>query len=194
MAILTGREILDLVIMTLGVGFIFKDIFVIQPLPHKDQPYDPLIHRPSRIENLKLAILVTAPAIIFHELAHKFVALGYGLQATFHAAYGWLGIGILLKLLNTGLIFFVPGYVSHTAASMPLQNAMIAFAGPGLNLVLWIGAWILLKRKEKYSTKTFMILTLTKKINMFLFFFNMIPIGFFDGANVVEGILQYFGG
>lgn len=194
MALLTGIEILRLIIMTLGVGFIFKDIFVIQPLPPKGQEYDPLIHRPSRIENIKLAIMITAPAIIFHELAHKFVALGYGLQATFYASYWGLGIGIFLKLLNTGFIFFIPGYVVHGGASTPLQNAMIAFAGPGLNLVLWIGAWILLKRKEKYSTKTFMILTLTKKINMFLFFFNMIPIGFFDGAGVVEGLIQHFWG
>lgn len=192
MPLLTGIEILDLIIMTLGVGFIFKDVFIIQPLPPKGEAYDPLIHRPSRIENFKLAILVTAPAIIFHELAHKFVAILYGLQATFHAAYGWLGLGILLKLLNTGFIFFVPGYVTHSGAATALQNAAIAFAGPALNLILWIGAWILLKRKEKYSAKAFMILTLTKKINMFLFFFNMIPLGFFDGGHAVEGLIQHF--
>ena len=129
MTLLTGREIIDIIIMTLGVGFIFKDIFVVHKIPVGEK-YDPLLHRPNRMENLKLAVLITAPAVIFHELAHKFAALYYGLEATFHAAYGWLGFGILLKLLNSGFIFFVPGYVTHSSAALPLHTGVNAFAVP----------------------------------------------------------------
>ena len=90
------QELIDVIIMTLALGFIFKDIFV-----RPSSPYDPLTYYKKKInlENFKFAIIATAPAVILHELAHKFVAIAYGLEATFHAHYFFLGIGLLMKLL-----------------------------------------------------------------------------------------------
>ncbi len=201
----TLQELFDILMMTLGVGFIFMDKFMIPTLRHTVKSYveDPVAYyqaalskkvRRFDLNSLWIACLITAPAVIFHELAHKIVALSYGLQATFHAAYFWLSFGIIMKLLNTGFIFFVPGYVSFSGATTPLQTASIAFAGPALNLVLWYTCWFLLKFKPFHmSTKTLHILAATRYINGFLFIFNMIPLGFFDGAKVLDGVMSYFG-
>ncbi|MEK6849690.1 MAG: hypothetical protein AABY01_03925, partial [Nanoarchaeota archaeon] len=76
---ITLYEILDVLIMTLGVGYIFMDIF-----------------RPKgaafNLHALWLSCLVTAPGIILHELSHKFTAIAFGAEATFHAAYKFLAL------------------------------------------------------------------------------------------------------
>lgn len=186
MAILSIREMIDLVVMTAAVGFIFYDTFQ-RFRPHK---YDIYI-RKFDLNDFLFACLVTAPAIIFHELAHKFVALSFGFAATFKAAYGWLAIGLALKLLNFGFIFFVPGYVEVPAITPGLRSAAIAFAGPGLNLVLWFVSWLALKM-NKVPKKYLAIAYLTRQINGFLFIFNRIPLPFFDGYKVYQGLFKAF--
>jgi Zn-dependent protease len=202
----TLKEFFDVIMMTIGVGFIFMNRFGIPAVRQSVTSYieDPVAYyqqalskKISRFDwnSLWIACLITAPAVIFHELAHKLAALSYGLQATFHAAYFWLSFGIIMKLLNTGFIFFVPGYVSFSAPTSPMQSALIAFAGPFLNLVLWFTCWAILKFKMiTMTTRTMHILAATRFINGFLFIFNMIPLGFFDGAKVLEGVVHYFSG
>jgi Zn-dependent protease len=195
MAFLTTQEIFDIIVMTAALGYIFADVF--SKYAHKkNEEHDPLKHYKKISsgydwESFKFACYVTAPAIIFHELGHKITALGLGLNATFHAAYSWLGLGIVLKLLNTGFIFFVPAYVSHSGYATPIESAMIAFAGPFINLILWITSWIILKN-NLCNKKHIAFFHLTKYINMILFFFNMIPIFGFDGQHVLSGITRTF--
>lgn len=184
--ILTLRELFDAALMTVAVGYIFMSIFQA---------------RSMRIgfdwKALWFACLVTAPALVLHELAHKFVAMAAGLQATFHAAYTWLGIGILLKLAGAPFIFFVPAYVSigcaaHPCAIPPLISAMTAFAGPFLNLLLWVSSWAVLKYHRVRSKRWLVFWFLTKKINMLLFILNMLPIPGFDGFTFYSGLWQAF--
>ncbi|MBI5698190.1 MAG: M50 family metallopeptidase [Thaumarchaeota archaeon] len=194
------QEFIDLIIMTIGVGFIFMDSFGIrrQVMAAKSYEEDPVAYYQSALKKkmpgfnwnaLGIACLITAPAVNFHEVAHKLVAISLGMQATFHAAYSWLVIGIIMKYL-VGFVFFVPGYVTHTGVATPLQEAAIAFAGPALNGILWFAAWFILKFKPiKLSTRAVQILVATRYINGFLFIFNMIPIGPFDGAKVFEGVM-----
>ena len=171
------RELFDVVIMTLAVGYIFMDMFRKEPYGFDKKAF-------------MFACLVTAPALIFHELAHKFVALSFGLEATFHAAYFWLLLGIVLKMLRFGFIFFVPAYVSIGGTAInPLASALIAGAGPFLNLLLFVTAWLLLKQK-RIKHNTYVFLQVTKQINLFLFIFNMLPIPFFDGMKFYQGIFQ----
>ncbi len=176
-------EIFDLLLMTAFVGFIFSGFIRIKQT-HYPQLFD--------FENFKFACYLTAPALIFHELAHKFVAMGFGLEATFHAAYFWLLIGAVLRLIGAPFIFFVPAYVSIPAAAnlVPLQYSAIAFAGPFMNALLWLGSWVYLKAQNRISRKKFLLLYLTKQINMFLFIFNMLPIPGFDGSKVFSGLIQ----
>lgn len=208
MAIISFMEIVDLLIMTLAIGFIFKDIF--SPKLAVSANYDPLKQYmgPTGMQKFLFAASVTAPAIIFHELGHKIVSMAYGLQGTFHAAYGWLGFGVVLKLIGSPFLFFVPAYVSiceipgtgmastaclETLSQRPLVMAAIAFAGPAVNCLLWVGSWYVLKyHSNKLSPKWKLGLHFTKFINMFLFFFNMIPLGMFDGAKVFKGLFGAF--
>lgn len=191
------QEIIDIAVMTVFVGFIFSDVFG-RFNKRQDHEYDPMkaysqVHKSRRFENFKFAVMVTAPAIVFHEFGHKFMAMSFGLNATFHAAYTWLGIGLILKLLNFGFIFFVPAYVSYPALATPFQSMLIAGAGPFVNLVLWLGSSFLLKSgnlNKKYAP----ILLITSRINMFLFIFNMIPIPPFDGFHFFSSLIKVIGG
>jgi Zn-dependent protease len=185
-------EIIDIVIMTVVVGYIFM-AFLRKPTPDyylKKQRFD--------WEAFKLACWITAPALILHELAHKFVALGYGYQATFHAAYAFLALGVILRLMRSNFIFFVPAYVAVGCKSAvncaipPLQSALIAGAGPFMNLALFAGAALALKYKKNMKKRTRVILHLTKIINLFLFIFNMLPFYIFDGYKFFTGIFHHF--
>ena len=185
--ILSIKEIIDLIIMTLFVGFIFSDVFKKPRMMMGDFPQS--YSRSFDFENFKFAALVTAPAIIFHEFGHKIIAILFGMNATFHAAYTWLGLGLLLKLMNFGFIFFVPAFVSIQGVGTPLEYSIIALAGPLVNLIIWLGTSFLLKNRimpRKYQVP----LQLTKQINMFLFIFNMLPIPGFDGFKVYEGLFR----
>ena len=192
MAAITLVEIIDIVIMTAAVGYIFM-AFLRMPTQHsylKPRKFD--------WESFKIACWITAPALILHELAHKFVALGYGFNATFHAAYAFLALGIILRLMGSSFIFFVPGFVAIGCNGIarcvipPLQSAIIAGAGPFMNLALFAGAAIALKYKKKMKKRTRVILYLTKIINLFLFVFNMLPFYIFDGYKVFSGVYQHF--
>ena len=87
-------------------------------------------------------------------------------------------LGLVLKVVFPGFVFFIPGYVEISSIIEPLKHAVIAFAGPGMNLILWLGSAYLLKRnKTKTQTnhqsknlkgKWLLILHMTKRINMFL--------------------------
>ncbi|MBW2997268.1 M50 family metallopeptidase [Candidatus Woesearchaeota archaeon] len=203
------QEVLDIVIMTVALGFIFKDVFLPRRARVVDtEHYDPLKHYKSigqryRLGGFVFAMIVTAPAVILHEFGHKFVAMGFGAAATFNAAYFWLGIGVLLKLLNFGFIFFVPAYVAWAPATAaaaaymaanPWVTSVIAFAGPGVNLVLFAVPTLLLKSASfrKQYKKYLPIIFLTAKVNLFLFIFNMLPIPMFDGWHVYAGLIKTF--
>jgi len=183
--LISPGEIIDLIVMTLAIGFIFKDII---RMPRYVQ--DPITSG-FDIENFKFTCLVIAPAIVLHEMAHKFVALGFGINATFHASYPGLLIGVVLRLIHSPFIIFVPGFVS-TIGGTPLQNSIIAIAGPLMNLALWLGSLFILKKHTSLTGKQRLALIITKQINMFLFIFNMIPFPPFDGGHFISGLMQTF--
>ena len=167
-------ELFDVIIMTLAVGYIFSDMFKSAKNP------------------FLFSCLATAPALIVHELFHKFVALSFGLDATFHAAYFWLILGLLLKFVNFGFMFFVPAYVSIGGVGLtPLASAAVSFAGPGANLLLFLTSWALLQQKT-LKTSTYLFLQVTKQINLFLFAFNMLPIPGFDGLKFYQALYNIF--
>ena len=194
--LLNPREIFDMVVMVAAVGYIFMDVF-------KDaRPQDHFEFSTGMFnwKNFKFAAAVVAPAIILHEFGHKFAAILFGMHAQFTAAYFWLFLGIALKLMGVGFIFFVPAYVAwgcgtiacvQTLAANPWIGTIIAFMGPAINLVLWQGTkWYLKHKKVKKKYVPYLILT--ERINMFLFFFNLIPIPPFDGFSVVKGLWSTF--
>ncbi len=185
---ITIWEIFDILFMTLGIGFIFSDYFKREPL----EGYDPLKYysKPPWWENIKFAALIAAPAIVLHELAHKFVAMSFGAQATLHAPYTMYMVVMLLKLMNFPLIFFVGGYVSHTALPH-LPSALVAIAGPLMNFLIWLGIWLVVRSKFVHK-KYYKILEPMAKISLFLCVFNLIPIPGFDGYNFITSVFKAF--
>ncbi len=184
--VVSVREFIDIIIMTLAVGYIFMGFF---KTARKVNGFD--------WKMLWFACMVTAPALILHELAHKFTAIIAGLQATFHAAYFFLGIGLLLKLIKSPFIFFVPGYVSIGCTSQPctpdpLTFAIVAGMGPALNLVLFITAWAIMKYRTPQNKRWWFFWYITQRINLLLFILNMLPIPGFDGLKFYTSIWQAF--
>jgi Zn-dependent protease len=184
MAFITLAEIIDIIIMTLVIGFIASRFFRRKP----KENYDPLTYfkKNSLWEDIKYGIMIAAPAVVLHELAHKFVAMSFGASATLHAPITMYLIVLFLIFINFPIIFFVGGYVSIIGTLTPLQRALTSFAGPGTNLLLWGLFSFALKTDlgRKYHDE----LSIMVKINMFLFIFNMIPFPGFDGFNFFRAL------
>ena len=205
MAFFSINEFVDLVVMTLVLGYVFKDMFgskFFLPSSRKKMADDPVAYyralgksvgnKLGASEGFKTAIVVAGPAVILHELGHKVIAMSFGLSAEFNAAYFWLALALMLKMFNFGFVFFVPAYVSIIGSMTPAQGALTAFAGPGVNLVIWLLCLGLFKHKglmKKYK-KYLPIIWMTGRINMFLFLFNMLPIPMFDGWQVYNGLFH----
>ena len=185
---ITLMELVDIIIMTFAIGYIFSDFFRREPL----EGYDPLKYyqKPPLFENIKFAAMVAAPAVVFHELAHKFVAMLFGATATLHAPYTMYAVVILLKLMRFPLLFFVGGYVSHTPLP-PIESSIVAIAGPLTNLILWLAAIAVVKYRL-IDRKYYKIIVPMGKLNMFLFIFNIIPLPGFDGFHFFSSLFKAF--
>ena len=203
-------EILDIITMTLILGFLFMS--TLKPIEKEDEDIlNKYLKKSSSFDwhALWFAALITAPAIILHELGHKLTALSFGFTSTLHAACSTANIAsgagffdfycsltiasIFLKIVGVGFIFFIPAFVETIWNATVLQHTLIAFGGPLVNLLLFLIALIILKTHKKLSLKMINFLTLTKNINLFLFAFNMIPIPGFDGFQVFRGIWLMLG-
>lgn len=175
-------EIIDAIIISLAVGYIMMDYFKRYISP------SPLTYYGTRFFDanaFKLAVMVVAPSIILHELGHKFAAMGFGYAAVFHAAYFWLVLGVLLKTMGSSFIFFVPAFTSISVGMNNLQAMITSASGPLTNLLIFLGATIVMRSTSKYSS----VLHLLKKVNLFLFAFNMIPIPGFDGFYIFGSLI-----
>ncbi len=184
----TLSELIDLVIMIVAIGYIFSTLIRREPL----EGYDPLTYfrRNSLMEDIKHGALIAAPAIVFHELAHKFVAMAFGATAVLHAPLGWYAAVIIMRLLNFPLFFFVGGYVTHTPLP-PLESAIVSLSGPLVNLILYL-VCVALPRFNIVHRKYYKLLGAAGKINLFLALFNIIPLPGFDGFNAMLALLHLF--
>ncbi len=180
--LITLMELIDAVVMTLAVGFIFMNLLNRFTQNYYIKRFDWKV--------FWFACLITAPAILLHELSHKFVSISFGMTATFHAAYMWLGIGVLLVLMRSPFLFFVPAFVAISGTGTDLGYSISALAGPAMNFVLWMIALTVLKT-QNIKKKHMAFWYLTKQINMFLFIFNMLPIPGFDGFHFFSGMFRF---
>ena len=185
--VFTGSELFDMLFMTAAAGYIFMDVF--KP-PSSGDPMQDFRRQTSFKDRFLYSVMLTAPAILLHEFGHKFVAMHFGLTATFHAAYVWLAIGIIVKLLRFPFIIFVPAFVSVQGATAA-QMTIIAFAGPAVNLILGVVSFVVYKAAA-LSASASKFWQYTMWINFGLFVLNMLPIPGFDGSRVFAGLLGLF--
>lgn len=186
MAFISLIEIWHIIIATLVVGYIFTGMFKLK-VSKKDVLDD--YTKGFDWHEFWFACFVAAPGIILHEMAHKFVAMSFGLGAFFQASYTGLLLGVLLKLFGSGFVILAPGYVVISGAGF-LQSIITAAAGPLINLMLWTSAFLFLRYKKNITRKESIFWTLTEHINKWLFIFNILPIPPLDGYKVWIPIFQ----
>jgi len=175
-------ELIDMVIMSIVLGFIFSD-FIGRPSA------DPLdAYKRNRWRNLKVAALIAGPAVVLHELAHKLFAMAFGAQATLYAPYGWYIIAVALKLIGFPFIILVGAFVAHTPLP-PLESAIVAISGPAVNFLLW-GLAILAVKAKKIPPKYLPYAVPFARLNLILGIFNMIPLPGLDGFSFFAGLFQ----
>ncbi|MBN1160015.1 MAG: site-2 protease family protein [Candidatus Diapherotrites archaeon] len=129
-----------------------------------------------------MMLVAVGTAFVLHELGHKYVAIAYGARAEYRAWTWGLIMAIGLAIVTNGnFVFAAPGAVYIMSRNLTrAQNGKIAFAGPMVNLILgilflvavfYVGIWV----------GFFFLLA---QINLFLGFFNLLPIYPLDGAKV----------
>ena len=179
------NEILSLAIISVILGYIFSGFI---QRPRKEFEFG----KKFDWEDIKFAMIIAAPAVILHEFGHKFVAIAFGLNAAFHIFWFGLLLGVIIKLLSFPLLFLAPAYVAIPAGATYLQSGIIAFAGPAVNLLLFGVSWLMLKHRKNMSLHERAIWIISKRLNLLLFAFNLIPIPPLDGYQVLEGLMNSF--
>ncbi|MBU2497001.1 MAG: site-2 protease family protein [Nanoarchaeota archaeon] len=190
MAFTNLEEIFYLVVLILAIAYILSG-YIKSP----KKSYRQLRKRSFfDWEDFKFAAVVAVPAILFHELAHKFAAIAFGAAATFKIWGFGLILGVFLRLIYSPFLLLAPGYVEISSEILSSsQMGIIAFAGPLVNLILWlVPTFILRIKKGKLKKNTAIFLFYTAFLNMWLFIFNMIPIPPLDGSKVLYGIISIF--
>lgn len=180
-------ELIDMIIMSFAIGYIFSGYIGRQT----SSDYDPLKYYSKRFlswENIKFAAIVAGLGVVFHELAHKFTAMAFGANAVLYAPYGFYLLAIFLKAVGFPFLFFVGGFVAHSPLP-PLQSSLVSLAGPLTNFILWGAIYFSLKY-GKINNKYHPFVVPFAKINLFLGIFNMIPLPGFDGFGVVSGLIR----
>lgn len=145
-------------------------------------------------EDFMIAFLISAIGVgagfIFHELAHRTVAIHFGAQAEYRA---WskglllaLGSALLVFFNVFGFIFAAPGavyiYGQHITRK---ENGLISLAGPitnGAIAIFFIGTTYLFNLPPLLA----LICSYSAFINVFLGLFNMIPFPPLDGSKIIR--------
>ncbi|MBN2126984.1 MAG: site-2 protease family protein [Candidatus Diapherotrites archaeon] len=173
------KEINDLIISWLTISLCFSWVFSSFNLISIS--LTSLIPIGDFLSLIPIMLIVTGTAFILHELAHRQVAKKFGAHAEFRMWPYGLAIAAGFSLL-TGWVFAAPGAVYIYGHFSAKQNGLISLAGPATNIIIAIIFLII-----GMSLNNSFIQTISQyglMINLFLGFFNLIPIGPLDGAKV----------
>jgi Zn-dependent protease len=137
---------------------------------------------------LVLASILFSMGFILHELAHKYVAQGYGMWAEFRLNM----TGLLLTAISviSPIKFIAPGAVMIAGFADRTRMGRTAFAGPLVNVI--IAAALLIVLPVLGTTSIYNALLAGAAINSFLALFNLIPFAIFDGHKVYAWDKRYW--
>lgn len=141
-------------------------------------------------------LIGVVPGFLFHELAHKFMAIKYGFDAEFKMHI----YGLFLALASSffGVIFAAPGavYINGDRMISDKENGKIAIVGPLTNITLAVLFVVLIvvilvigifTSPDNSSLEyLFYIGLIGFTINSTMAAFNMLPWGIFDGSKVFD--------
>ena len=133
---------------------------------------------------LVTSLVVTGTAFILHELAHKYSAIYFGAKAQFVKWNGGLMFAIVMSFL-LGFVFVAPGAVYVFGKKLNVrENGIVSVVGPVSNVILASLFYLMFVIFNPQSTIVLMILSLGVLINLWIAFFNLLPIGPLDGKAV----------
>jgi Zn-dependent protease len=137
---------------------------------------------------LILSSVLFAMGFILHELAHKYVAQGYGLWAEFRVNM----TGLLLTAISvvSPIKFIAPGAVMIAGFTDQNRMGRTAIAGPLVNVIITAALLIVLPTLE--TTIFYQAIVAGAAINAFLALFNLIPFSVFDGHKVYSWNRRYW--
>jgi Zn-dependent protease len=167
----TSHEIRDIIISMLVIAGVFAYVFR-------------GINQGNFISLIPVTLVAVGFGFVFHELAHKFVAVKYG----FYAEYRLWVEGLVLAIVTAalGFVFAAPGAVYiHGQYISREENGKISIAGPLTNIALAVIFFVSIQFVS-FSPILALICSLGFTINSFLAFFNLLPIGMLDGAKVLK--------
>jgi len=129
-----------------------------------------------------ISLLTVGIGFLFHELAHKYFAQRFGCYAEYRSDERNLLFSLLLSF--TGFVFLAPGAVFIHGHVDNKKRGIISVAGPVMNIAIALFFFMF-----SFFVSEGIFLTFFRygfNINSFLSFFNMIPIGNFDGKKVLK--------
>ena len=140
---------------------------------------------------LGAAALAVATAFVGHELAHRAVARHYGMAAAYKANYFFLAFTVAIalitaKLVGTPFVIAAPGAVVVMplfGPPHPYVSMLIAAAGPLTNEVIGVAAIV---ASYAVSPAIAPYLALVGRVNLWIGFFNLLPIPPMDGWQVMR--------
>jgi len=137
---------------------------------------------------LVLASVLFSLGFILHELAHKYVAQGYGLWAEFRL--NMMGVMLTAISIASPFKFIAPGAVVIAGFTDRERMGKTALAGPVVNVVITAALLIALPLFAR-NTLSFALLA-GAAINAFLALFNLIPLSVFDGQKIYKWNKHYW--
>lgn len=138
-----------------------------------------------------IILLTVGVGFVAHELAHRFVANHYGAKAFYKAWPEGLFIMLAFAIVTRGsFLFAAPGavyiYSYHLSRR---ENGVISLAGPLTNFLLAILFFFLsiavgLRGTPKAESLAESLFIFGTSVNLYLAFFNLLPVPPLDGSKV----------
>lgn len=177
-----GREELLNIGMAVGVLTLAFALVWIQPLTYGFQRFT----AEGMLIVFAFSFVAVVTGFLMHEIAHKVVAVRYGLWAEFRASRQGLLFGLVTALI--GIVLAAPGAVMISGPVDTRRNGRISVAGPLTNLAFGGVAmalfFILYPFTASPSDYLPFLLVQIANVNLILGTFNMIPVPPIDGSKV----------
>lgn len=177
---LTSRtEILHIIIsmLVLSVAFAFAMVNGIFGLISSEDPLHEIVY------SFQFSILGILTGFFFHEISHKMMARRYSLWAEYRMFPQGLMLALLFGIFF-GFVIAAPGAVNIAGGARKFEFGKIAMAGPLANIIVGIVAlagYMEIGLDSVYGS----VLGFISMINIFLAFFNLLPIGPMDGKKII---------
>ena len=134
---------------------------------------------------LPITFFAVTISFVLHEYMHKIVAQQYGAIAAFKRS----DIGIVIALITSflGFLMAMPGATKiYTNNFTKKEDGVVSLAGPLTNLIIFFIVFILLLLLPFKNTYLDLALYFAAFINLWLAYFNMLPIYPLDGSKVLN--------